>query len=284
MAFCGKRSADPFAPPIRLALEFLTELFTSGIGYSAINTARSALSCVACTPMGKPIGQHPMVVRLLKGVFQERPALPRNLVTWDPSVVLDYLKTMDEAKDLPLKDLSLKLVTLIALTTGQRAQTIHMLNLTNRRIVNDTHYFSIGQKLKQTRPGSHLPEVKLIPYAKNVKLCVVTHLQVYESKTKNLRGGETGLLVSYMRPHKRIAKDTVSRWIKTMLTRAGVNMKIFTPHSTRAAAVSKAKRCAVPIGTILKTAGWSRSCTFARFYDKPVDETNQFAASILENS
>ena len=56
-------------------------------------------------------------------------------------------------------------------------------------------------------------------------------------------------------------------------------MSIFNPHSTRSASVSAVK---VPIGTILKTAGWSKDCTFRKFYKKPVTDNMQFAESILQ--
>ena len=51
------------------------------------------------------------------------------------------------------------------------------------------------------------------------------------------------------------------------MTSAGVDTTIFTPHSTRAAATSKAKTASVPIQEILKTAGWSSLRCFDRFYD-----------------
>ena len=49
-----------------------------------------------------------------------------------------------------------------------------------------------------------------------------------------------------------------------------MDITIFKPRSTRAAATSKAKAVSVPIDEILKTAGWSSSRSFDRYYDKPV--------------
>ena len=43
-----------------------------------------------------------------KGVFQCRPVLPRNTVTWDTSIVLDDLKHLDVVRELSLKSLTLK--------------------------------------------------------------------------------------------------------------------------------------------------------------------------------
>jgi len=61
---------------------------------------------------------------------------------------------------------------------------------------------------------------------------------------------------------------------------AGVVVNTFKPHSTRAAAASKAKNVSVPIKEILDTAGWSSERTFDRFY-KPFQGNGVFATSVL---
>ena len=284
MEFCGSRHNDPHAPPIRLVLEFLTKLFHSGVGYSAVNTARSALSCVVVSESGIPIGRHPLVVRLLKGVFQLRPALPRNTVIWDTSVVLNFLNSMDLQKDITLKDLSLKLAMLLALVTGQRSQTLQLLDIKNKLVSPSGYTFVIGDKVKQTRPGFHQAPLEIRSYPSNLNLCPKEHLDQYLTRTHDIRGSETGLFISYMKPHNRVSSATLSRWVRIMLVRSGIDMKIFTPHSARAAATSKAKRMAVPINTILKTAGWASTCTFAKFYDKPTQDQVHFADMIMDTS
>ena len=65
------------------------------------------------------------------------------------------------------------------------------------------------------------------------------------------------------------------------MTSAGVDTTIFKPHSTRTAATSRAKSASVPIQEILKTAGWSSSRCFDKFYDKPA-EPPTFASAILK--
>ena len=54
---------------------------------------------------------------------------------WDMNMVLNYLKTFAEAASLSLKDLTIKLNILLFLTTGQRGQTIHKIDI-NYIIVN----------------------------------------------------------------------------------------------------------------------------------------------------
>lgn len=62
----------------------------------------------------------------------------------------------------------------------------------------------------------------------------------------------------------------MSRWLKSVLSKAGIDCTQFQGHSTRAASTSKAKSSGVPIDVIMGKAGWSTKSTFARFYDKQV--------------
>ena len=73
-----------------------------------------------------------------------------------------------------------------------------------------------------------------------------------------------------MKPHAPISKDTVSRWLKTVLFEAGVETKIFTAHSTRAAKVSHDYYNGVNVEDILKQVGWSNNRTFEKFYKKVI--------------
>jgi hypothetical protein len=89
------------------------------------------------------------------------------------------------------------------------------------------------------------------------------------------------LLLSYVKPHKNVTKDTISRWINVILNRSGINTKIFGSHSVRSASTSKAKSNTVPIDETLKKAGWSNVKTFAKFYDKKIVKDG-FAEGVLK--
>jgi len=121
-SYCSTRQIDPFTPPLGKALDFLTELFDEGKQYSAINTARSALSTIVNVPGHIPFGKHPTVGRFLKGIFQLKPALPRYVDTWDVGVVLQYLQKLPNITDISLKQLTQKLTMNAYSTVGQRTQ------------------------------------------------------------------------------------------------------------------------------------------------------------------
>lgn len=88
--YCSQRKINPFSATIEHGINFLAELYQTGIGYSALDTARCALSTVCFTSEHYTFGQHPLVCRFIKGIFECRPSLPRYQETWDVTVVLDY--------------------------------------------------------------------------------------------------------------------------------------------------------------------------------------------------
>ena len=63
------------------------------------------------------------------------------------------------------------------------------------------YVFTIGEKLKTTRPGKHLEPIELTAFEPDINLYVVTHLNQYLVKTENLRGSTSQLLISYVKPH-----------------------------------------------------------------------------------
>jgi hypothetical protein len=206
----------------------------------------------------------------MKGVYNLRPPQVRYVEIWDPTVVLCYLKNLGPAKFLSFKDLTLKLVTLMALVSAQRAQTLHMFDIRFMKKKRNVVNFRLPDPLKQSRPGKSNPVVEFKAYVPNRRLCVVTYIDEYIKRTKPFRSkGKTQFFLSYSKSHHPVAKSTISRWIKTMLYRAGIK-DIFTAHSTRAAATSSAWHSAIPLEDILKRAGWSSNSTFANFYKKPI--------------
>ena len=73
----------------------------------------------------------PLVIHFLKGDFNTRPALPKTSVTWDPRVLQDYLQALSRTKELSLKRLTLKMVTLLWSVTGQMGNSIQLIDLAN---------------------------------------------------------------------------------------------------------------------------------------------------------
>ena len=147
----------------------------------------------------------------MKGIFQSRPALPRYNKTWDVQTLLQYLLSMKDTKDLTLKELTLKLVILVALTTVQRGQSLHLMDTANMVHEHNSLVFMLGSAIKQTKPGRSSSEltIKLTAYPPDEKICVVRTCLIYLEKTKPLRGVETQLFITHQKPHKKASRDTM---------------------------------------------------------------------------
>ncbi|WAQ94810.1 hypothetical protein MAR_007281, partial [Mya arenaria] len=122
--------------------------------------------------------------------------------------------------------------------------------------------------------------IKLVKYPSET-FCIVRLLDKYVSRTAGLRMGDK-LMISTQKPHKGFSRDTISRWVKTIMIRFGLENK-YGPHSTRAASTSTAKRAGLDLGTIIKTAGWTNAHTFAYCYDKEILCQKTVQEAVLSN-
>lgn len=256
------------------------------MGYESVNTARGALSALGIVVEGCRAGNHPLVNRFMRGIFNLRPSQPRYVATWDVKPVLLKLRDMDPLHSLSLKEISLKLVMLMALTQAARLQTLHLLLLKDIKFSDASATVLLGGNIKQCRPKFNIRIVEFKAFDCDPRLCVFRTLKEYVKRTETIRqdlGNENAkLLVSYVKPHRGVSKDTIARWIRMFLEKCGVDTKKFTAGSVRHAATSVAKAARVPITTIMAKAGWTQEATFAKFYDRSViEETDEFQEAVL---
>ena len=258
-------------------LDFLLHLHKLGIGYSGLNTARSALSAVLHID-GVAAGTHPLTCRFMKGIFNLKPTLPRYTFVWDANSVLNALSKLHPANTLSLKQLTLKTTLLAAILSGQRVQSLQKLRLNDMSQDGDSIQFVFTSLLKTSKPGSHQQPLIFLAFS-DKSICIVHYLKEYMKRTQVLRKQEVQLFISYRKPHRAVSRATIATWIRTELQICGVNIKQFKAHSTRGASVSAAARFAT-VTTIMKSAGWKSETTFTRFYKKPLISNKNFARDL----
>ena len=156
-------------------------------------------------------------------------------------------------------------VMLLALLSGQRCQTLHCLSVSSMKMSDSKCVFTVDVLLKQSRKGKHLAPLEFLAFPQNEKLCIVSVLNEYLRMTKEIRGEENKLLLSYQAPHKPVSRNTLARWLRQVLNGAGVDTAQFSTHSSRAASTSAALSSGVPVDVVLRAAGWSSESTFTRF-------------------
>lgn len=158
----------------------------------------------------------------------------------------------------------------MSLLSAQQGQTIHYLSLEDMVVSETSVTFVVSKPLKQSKPGSKPNVVEFVAYPDNPNICA-------------LLGDAPQLFVSYFKPFKPVSCETISRWVKAALQKSGIDVNFFKPQSTRAAATSKAFLKSIPLEHNLSVAGWTSSATFAKFYKKPVINTDSFSAVMLQD-
>ena len=70
-------------------------------------------------------------------------------------------------------------------------------------INSSTVKFSIGDKLKQTKPGKHVHELEFPAYPTDICLCIADVMKEYLERTKPLRGDITIVYLLPMLSHTK---------------------------------------------------------------------------------
>ena len=146
-------------------------------------------------------------------------------MTLNVALVLKHLETVN-SHSCSLIDLSKKLAMLLALTNGQRVQSLRAIDIRNMEM--DMNYVKtrFGDLLKQSRPSFHLDELYIEAFKANYSLCVVGNILRYLEVTLPLRKGYS-LIISTIKPYNSVSRNTLAYWLKESLRESGINMDIF---------------------------------------------------------
>ena len=246
---------------------YLADAFKSGKSYSSLNVYRSAISAYHSTVDSLPVGKHPLVCRLLKGVKFQRPPRPKYQHTWDVTKVLSMFSDWGDNADLSLRLLSFKLTILLCLISIKRVSDVKALDISRRQFSPLGVKFSI---VRRTKTGLH--SVFYPSFPAHPRLCVVRCLQTYESLTDPLRSSQCSqLLISYIKPHLPVSSATLARWVRSVMEMAGIDISLFGAHSSRGAMATRVITSGGSLSDLLMAADWSSVTTFRQFYFRPED-------------
>ena len=151
--WCEQRQIDLLQASVDEVIDSLSQSSAEGKSYSTVNTYRSALSSTLYPVNDVAVGSHPLVVRLLKGIYHLRTPFPRYSSTWDVAKVTSYLRTLFPLERINLKTLTMKTLKLCALSSAQRKQTLCALDLNFKKQSEDCLSFVIAEHLKTSKPG-----------------------------------------------------------------------------------------------------------------------------------
>ena len=210
-SWCEERGADSFSATIAEIADFLTHQFNSGKQYFTINSYHFATSNTHLEIDGYPVGRHPIICRLMQGVFNERPSVPKYSKLWNIDEVLSYLESMADYADLSFKQLTLKTAMLMTLANVDRTSDLHLLDVRYMQSQPDKVKFTVAGLLKTRRSGPP-QEVKYSSFMDNPKICPMSALLAYIDQTKGkLTKKEYKLFLALKKPHMLVSTSTISR-------------------------------------------------------------------------
>jgi hypothetical protein len=232
----------------------------------------------------KDVRKHPLVVQMMKGIYQCKPPIPKYNATCDPSVGINHFISTD-GRPISLIPLARKTVTLLALTTVLRCSELNSIQLDSVSFSANKVFFNLGVLRKSQRSGP-LMRYSLDEW-ENPLICPVACLRFYLERTTRLRSSlnNSGVFIGSNKPHSPVTCSTIGRWIKDQLKEAGIDTSIFSAHSTRGAAASKAASVGVFIQVIRNQGHWASESTFSKFYRrKTLTNPNLIESAVLLDS
>ena len=77
-------------------------------------------------------------------------------------------------------------------------------------------------------------------------------------------------MIALQKPFKPVSSAMLARWVRWLLSEAGIDTSMFGAHSIRGAMASKSFVLGFRLDYILRAVNWSSESTFKSFYYKPI--------------
>jgi hypothetical protein len=209
---------------------------------------------------GAKVEDHPLIKRLMSGIFNERPSRRANPALWDPLKVLSVFQHWPVS--LPLSSLMRKGAFLMALTTAKRPSELVAL------LCDDNHFRWEGDNLpfvpsrltKTDRPGHLAPPFYVKPWKEDLYVCPVETVRLILKERDRLRLQHSAIFFSWTFPYKPLDAAAFERCIRYCLVKAGIQTM------PRSVAASAALAGSASLGDVLHLGDWSNASTYFRFY------------------
>ncbi|MPC63229.1 hypothetical protein E2C01_057324 [Portunus trituberculatus] len=212
------------------------------------------------------------------------------LPAWDLSLVLRSLlrPPYEPLLTALLRDVSLKTVFLLALTSARQISGLHGLSAEVRHSkgwTSMTFSFVPDFLAKSQYPGQHSFDEFTIPALLDFVgedevdhlLCPVCTVREILRMTRDCRPASSRLLVTVSDPRRAVHPHTLSKWIRQVIRRAYVSvseeelrlLKV-NAHEVQAITTSVLFRKVKSLDLVLKAGTWKSMTTFAFFYLRDV--------------
>ena len=251
-------------------LDYLSLLSSRGLAYRTIVLHRSVLSATLPPFDGHEIGRHPLVSRLIRGVFQRRPPQRRFFPSWNVASVFAVFASAP----LPLDFFTMqrKVAFLLAIASSRRPSELASLRCSAAfMIINADCVRFLPARLSKTDRPDHLGPpivIRRLPAfsGDDVSLCPVASLEDFLLFRRALAIPHDSLFSADSSPYPPLNTASFSNLLRWAFRRAGIDA---TPGSTRSISVSDAFARGVGVQECLVAGDWSGANTFFRHYLRP---------------
>ena len=191
-----------------------------------------------------------IISQLMKAIYDKRPPKPKYKATWPVQKVLDLFKSWGPNQGLNPSRIARKTAMLLPLTAFLRCLEIAAITFSSVTLSGSTAIFGLSRSQEGSAIRAPLTSVHSQSRPSRTR-CPVACLGHYIGETKERRTSDA-LFIGTVAPYKPVGSSTISRWLKTTLRDAGIDCSVYSAHSTRGAASSRAVDRGFPIDTVLQ--------------------------------
>ena len=183
------------------------------------------------------------------------------------------------SSELSLEQLTLKTISLVAVTSSDRAQTLEAIDINHSDFKEDGVRFPIYSLLKNSKKNKPVKVVRCIR-SKEPSLDVCEYVSTYMTRTYKfrLRAVESGLpkprqLFLSFHTGKPIKRATISKYLVQAMELAGIDVATFKAHTTRGILPSLMSSQGYSAHKIISQGDWSNVSTFEKHYNRVPDDS-----------
>ena len=209
------KSRNSFIISSPVICDFLTFMFNIGYGSNTLNAIRRASSFFCSKKFS--VGGDTHMSQFFKAFYKLRPIRSKYVAYCPVEKLLAFLSSWHPISSLSLKNLTLKTVALLALSSLDRGQPLHSLNIEKINIVNNSVNSIVDTKLKTTRKVLTPRIVKCVA-AEDPTLNVYDYVLAYLIKTLPMRAasvaagnGKPIQLFLFWATKRPVTKPTLAR-------------------------------------------------------------------------
>ena len=279
-------SFDRTQVTIELAREqlmaFLGYIKPSMQSYSNFCNHKSAVAKAFRVAFGFELGTDVFISQWIKGWKIELPPKPRHDPDeegWDVGLIVEYWSTQLDNNELSTVELGYKALSLFSVSVYPRVSDL-------ARLARDKLDLSLATSMRFRHFGTK--ELRSVPVFTrqtgisrwaHLRVCPVLAIKAYVDRTSSSKYVHSDPVYPFQHVfmsqvpyratglHFPVGSQTCSRWLRTIMTRIGIDPK-YKGGSIRMAAASAAIDRGVPIDVVLNTGRWASWQVFNKFYNR----------------